>query len=337
MINVPSGPKPAGAIWRPCRDLSVGQFGLMHESARLEARRWKEARARLEDRIIGREAMDIWLTEQKRDFAIETGQIEGLYNLRRGVAETLITEGFERVRGAHSATAITDETLKGLLLDQEEALEMLFSHVKDERPLTASAIREWHQLLTRHQETAPGIDLYGRRIEIPLLRGAWKTRPNNPRRADGFVHEYCPPKQVESEIDRFLVIHRGHANLDMAPELEAAWLHHEFVRIHPFQDGNGRVSRMLMALPFIKAGEFAPIIRAAEKRTYFAALEEADCGRIESLVKYLGAGAAMRMSLATSTANSALGATRYRHANGGITRDGVYYPPGDDDLDYSPF
>lgn len=337
MIDEPLGPTPADTTWRPCRDLPADQFGLAHESARLEARRWKEARARLEERDFGREAMDIWLAEQKRDFAIETGQIEGLYRLRRGVIETLISEGFEGVRGAHSATAITDKTLKGLLQDQEEALEMLFSHVRDERPLTASAIREWHQLLTRHQETASGIDMRGRRVEIPLLRGTWKTRPNNPRRADGFVHEYCPPEHVESEIGRFLEFHRGHANLDMAPELEAAWLHHEFVRIHPFQDGNGRVSRMLMALPFAKAGEFAPIIRTAERTTYFAVLEEADSGRIERFVEFLGAGAAMRMSLATSTANSALHGTRYRHANGGITRDGTYYPPNDGDLDYSPF
>ena len=189
MIDEPRGPKPAGAVWRPCRDLSGDQFGLKHESARHEARQWKEARARLEDSGAGREVMDIWLAEQNRSFAIETGQIEGLYHLRKGVAETLITEGFEGVRGAHSATAITDETLKGLLQDQEAALEMLYAHAEEVRPLTAAAIREWHQLLTRHQGTAPGIDLYGRRVEIPLRRGAWKIRPNNPRRDDGFVHD----------------------------------------------------------------------------------------------------------------------------------------------------
>ena len=130
MINEPLGLPPAGVVWRLCRDLPVDQFGLAHESARLEARRWKEARSRLDDRDNGREAMDIWLAEQKRDFSIETGQIEGLYRLRSRVAETLISEGFEGVRGAHSATAIADKTLKGLLQDQEEALEMLFSHVK---------------------------------------------------------------------------------------------------------------------------------------------------------------------------------------------------------------
>ena len=329
MANEPPGPKPVGAVWRPCRDLARGQFGLKHEPARLKAKDWKEARAQLEDRQIGREAMDLWLAEQKRDFAIETGQIEGLYFLRRGAAETLISEGFEGVRGAHSITAISDQTLKGLLQDQEEALEILFAHVKDERPLTASAIREWHQLLTRHQDAAPGIDLHGRRVEIPLLKGAWKKRPNNPRRVDGFVHEYCPPEQVASEIDKFLEFHRGHANLELAPELEAAWLHHEFVRIHPFQDGNGRVSRLLMALPFIKAGEFPPVIRASEKGDYYAALEAADGGYLEFFMDYLGSEAELRMRSAARRAKYALQGITYRHPNGGATRDGVYLPPDD--------
>ena len=249
----------------------------------------------------------------------------------------MIAEGFEGVVGAHSATQISDGTLKGLLQDQEAALEMLFAHIKDERPLSAHAIREWHGLLTRHQATATGIDLHGRRVEIPLRRGEWKKKPNNPRRLDGFVHEYCPPEQVESEIDRFLEFHRSHAKLDLAPELEAAWLHHEFVRIHPFQDGNGRVSRMLMALPFIKAGEFPPVIRAAEKDGYIDALEEADAGRFENFVAYLGTEVAPRLFRATLKAEAILRGSPYRHPNGGFTREGVYHAPDEDDADPSPF
>ena len=102
-------------------------------------------------------------------------------------------------------------------------------------------------------------------MQIPLRRGEWKIRPNNPRRADGHVHEYCPPEQVQTEIDRFLAFHDGHRGLDLAPEVEAAWLHHEFVRIHPFHDGNGRVSRLLMAFAYAKAGEFPPVIPAQNK------------------------------------------------------------------------
>ncbi len=41
-------------------------------------------------------------------------------------------------------------------------------------------MKSWHQLLTRHQEHAPGVR-DGRRVEIPLRRGDYKVRPN-PRR-----------------------------------------------------------------------------------------------------------------------------------------------------------
>ena len=59
--------------------------------------------------------------------------------------------------------------------------------VKDDQPLSHHAVKSWHQLLTRHQSGAAGRDLDGRRVEIPLLKGEYKLRPNNPRRPDGVV------------------------------------------------------------------------------------------------------------------------------------------------------
>ncbi len=324
--------KPIGATWRRVRDLAPEYRQLQHEGARQAAIRWRQARQKLEDPAIDRSAMDIWLREQRRAFAIETGQIEGLYLLRRGVIETLVTEGFEGVRGAHSIGGIDDNTLRGLLKDQEAALEMLFAHVKDERPLTSSTIKEWHALLTRHQASAHGIDQFGNRIELTLRRGAWKIRPNNPMRADGFEHEYCPPEQVQTEIERFLEFHKNHAGLDLVPELEAAWLHHEFVRIHPFQDGNGRISRLLMAYAYARAGEFPPVIPAQNKLDYITALEAADAGDFPIFVTYLGDLAAQRSNAATARATGILkGRTHYRHGNGGTTVGGVYHPPADDE------
>ena len=77
------------------RDLAPDHSGLKHDGARAAAARWRQARRKLEVPAIDRSAMEIWLREQMRAFAIETGEIEGLYLLRRGVTETLIAEGFE--------------------------------------------------------------------------------------------------------------------------------------------------------------------------------------------------------------------------------------------------
>ena len=53
----------------------------------------------------------------------------------------------------------------------------------------------------------------------------------------------------------------------------AAWTHAEFVRIHPFEDGNGRTSRMIMNYQLMADG-FLPVSIAKENRLeYFEALE----------------------------------------------------------------
>ncbi len=223
---------------------------------------------------------------------------------------------------------IADHTLRGLLQDQESALEMLFAHVREERPLSGSAIREWHALLTRHQDTAVGVDPFGNRVEIPLVKGQWIIRSNNPRRPDGVVHEYCPPEQVQSEIDRFLDLLAGHANLNLAQEIEAAWLRHEFVRIYPFQDGNGRVARLLMAFAYAKAGEFPPIIGASEKQDYIDARNAADRGCLHAFGELLGERSALRGNAAALRGENILdGSTTMLHGNGGVTGNGTYYPP----------
>ena len=326
----PPGPKPVGAVWRPVADLPPESEGWGLPAYRAMVSEWREARQRLEDRRADRTLMDIWLREQKRAFAIETGQIEGLYLLRRGVTEQLITEGFEGVRGADSLIGdLSDETLRGLLEDQEETLETVFDLAVGKTPLGHHTFKALHQILTRRQDTAVGIHgLTGERIQIPLRKGDYKVRPNNPRRQDGFVHEYCPPEQVRSELDRLIEFHHSHAERDLPAEVEAAWLHHEFVRVHPFQDGNGRMSRLLVAYVFVRNGEFPPIIEAAGKPGYIRMLEIADDGDLRGFIGYLADLSQGATRQAVVLAEQILkGRNRMRHGNGGLTVNGRYYPP----------
>ena len=326
----PPDPKPYGARWCRVADLppeaegwGTGGYGEM-------VGQWREARRELEDRRMDRTLMDIWLRERNRNFALETGQIEGLYLLRRGVTEQLITEGFESVRGAHSVTGeLEDRTLRGLLKDQEETLEAVFDMAKGGTPLSHTTIKGLHAILTRHQDTAVGIHgITGERIQIPLRKGDYKIRPNNPRRDDGFVHEYCPPEHVDSEMDRFLEFHRSHADRQLPTEVEAAWLHHAFVRIHPFQDGNGRISRLLVAYAFARNGEFPPVVTAAGKEEYLRRLEQADEGDLRPFITYLAFLALPSTESAVNLAREILrGRTHLRHSNGGVTSNGKYYPP----------
>src|SRR5690606_5454992 len=124
--------------------------------------------------------------------------------------------------------------------------------IRGERPFTTGWVKELHALFTRHQTTTDAITPTGQPIHVSLVRGAYKPRPNNPLRRDGLVHEYCPPEHVSAEMERLIEIY--HALPPELPEVRAAWLHHRFTQIHPFQDGNGRVARALASFEFIRAG-----------------------------------------------------------------------------------
>ena len=317
--------------WKPIEGMPEGADGwALAGQAELESE-WARLRAGLKTDEAKERFIQGWLRERNRAFAIETGQIEGLYTLRRGVTEQLVAEGLGGVAGAHTYESLDDTTIRGLLADQEAALGMVFTDVAGGRALSESMIKSWHQLLTRHQETVTGLDPMGRRVAVPFVtKGRWKIRPNNPRRQDGHVHEYCPPEQVPPEMERLLALYEGIAGRDYPVNVEAAWLHHRFVRTHPFQDGNGRVSRLLMAWAYLKRSLPPPVIATVQKPEYIDALEAADEGDLKAFSDHIGGLAIASMFGANRLARNALeGRLNRPNGNGGRTIGDTYLPPLD--------
>ena len=60
------------------------------------------------------------------------------------------------------------------------------------------------------------------------------------------------------------------------PIIIAATFHYRFVRIHPFDDGNGRMARLLMNMILIKHGFTVALIRQDDRNEYLNRLEQAD-------------------------------------------------------------
>lgn len=267
-------------VWHPIEDLPRGWEALAVPELRALGEVWSEQKGELESsgalgRFVGR---------LNREWAIETGIIERVYTLDRGVTEILVEQGIYSSLIPHDATDTDPELLTAMIRDHESAINWLFQLVRGDRPLSTSFIRELHALMTRHQRTASGRDQFGRPIQVELLHGEWKQLPNNPTRADETVHEYCPPEQVASEMDRLVELHAQHEGLGVEPEVEAAWLHHRFTEIHPFQDGNGRVARAIASLVFLRGGWFPLVVVRTDKDRYLDALGEADRGELRPLV-----------------------------------------------------
>jgi Fic family protein len=228
------------------------------------------------------ERISVFTEQLNREWAIETGAIENLYDIERGVTQTLIEQGFHAALLEHGSINKDRGYVLALLEDQKAALENLFAFVKQDRNLTTGYIRELHAMMTQSQPTTHAFTPTGERLEVELLKGEWKRDPNYPFR-DGVEYRYCPPEQTASEMDRLVEMHQGHA-ANTPPEVEAAWLHHRFTQIHPFQDGNGRVARALASLVLIRAGLFPLVVPVDEKSIYLESLEIADRGNLRSLV-----------------------------------------------------
>ena len=228
-----------------------------------------------------------FLNKLKREHAIETGVIERLYDLKKGITETFIKEGFVRSYLSHGDTDIPEQELMAHLNNHLEAVDFIFDVVKENRPLTTGFIKEVHHLVTRSQTQAEGRDQFGNKLKIELLRGAYKVRENNPTREDGTTILYCPPEHVASEMDNLISIYNDLVKREIHPLIIATWFHHAFTTIHPFQDGNGRVARLLTSLIFIKYGFFPfTVLREEAKVRYIKSLEKADNGQPQELVNY---------------------------------------------------
>ncbi len=267
--------------WEPITGLGDGWEELASRELPPLIAVWSEQR----ESLLETESLKDFNERLAREWAIETGIIEGLYTLDRGITRLLIERGIDESLISHDATDRPPAQVAAHIHDQKDAIDWLFEFVKSERPFSESFIKELHALITRSQETATGINTLRQRVEVPLLRGAYKDRPNNPTRADGSVHQYCPPVQVTVEMERLVELHDCYMAESVVPEVFAAWLHHRFAQIHPFQDGNGRVARALASLVFLRAGWFPLVIHRDQRPDYIDALEAADRGNLVPLIE----------------------------------------------------
>lgn len=176
---------------------------------------------------------------------------------------------------AHNSTAIEGNTLslietKVLLEDQisvgnkslREIYEVLnhnkaFSYVKkciaDKKPLDENIVKDIHSIL----------------MENILVGGVYR---NVEVRITGAKHKPPVPSEMYYRIKVFFSSLSYKADLN--PIELAAWTHAEFVRIHPFIDGNGRTSRLIMNYQLMRNGFLPVSVNKEDRLEYFNLLEE---------------------------------------------------------------
>lgn len=174
--------------------------------------------------------------------------------------------------------------------NHNEVLHLLEEVVKESRPLTEHFIRELHALLLKEPYEVDAITPEGNPTKKRIQVGAYKTTPNHVLTKTGEVFYFATPEETAARMGDLLRWYEQEKSArTLHPLLLAAAFHYRFVQIHPFDDGNGRLARMLANFIMMQAGFPPVVIPSEEKQHYFAALRQADNGNLEPFYNYLGA------------------------------------------------
>jgi len=147
-----------------------------------------------------------------------------------------------------------------------QGYDLIVRLARDQAPFNHITIQQVHEIVTRG-----------------ILESAGRYRTHNVR-ITGAVRSPPDWQKIIPEMDRLI---QEIADTDLTVIEMTAYLHHRFVLIHPFIDGNGRVARLLQNLYLIRSG-YPPIVLSQKKRQqYYQALSEADNGDLSSFVLFI--------------------------------------------------
>ena len=169
-----------------------------------------------------------------------------------------------------------------------EAIFELLDITRSNQPITESFVRNLHTLILKERHRVSAITPDGKPTTKWVEIGAYKTEPNHVKTSTGEVFRFAEPLEVAEKMRQLveLVNHNAVSDAGQAVAM-AANVHYQFVLIHPFDDGNGRMARLLMNLVLIKNGLPPAIVKTEDKANYFAALRQADGGEIEHFRNYI--------------------------------------------------
>ena len=167
-------------------------------------------------------------------------------------------------------------------LEEMKASNVGLKMVKDmaqdkDQPLTEYFIRTLHHTLLREDYTVYRQLPDGTNTSYIVHAGQYKTRPNSVITATGERFEYASPEETPALMaDLLQWYNEAEAEGQLLPIELAALFHYRYIRIHPFEDGNGRISRLIVNYILCRHDYPMIVVRNADKDNYLTALNRCD-------------------------------------------------------------
>lgn len=170
----------------------------------------------------------------------------------------------------------------------DEAIKWVLEVIKQDRPLTENFIRELHKLILKEPYEVDAITPEGQPTKKRVNLGVYKTTPNHVKTKTGEIFRFATPEETPALMNDLVNWYNNKlVEEDINPILIAAEFHYRYIRIHPFDDGNGRTARILMNFILMQHGYPPVIINTNDKVNYFAVLRQADAGNINPFIEYI--------------------------------------------------
>jgi Fic family protein len=228
------------------------------------------------------------------EFNYNSNHIEG-NTLTYGETELLLI--FDKTSGNHELREYEE------MKSHDVAFEMIKEWAADkERPLTESAVKNLHELLLVRPFWKEAITPDGQPARRLIEVGSYKKYPNSVRLQNGEIFHYASPEETPIQMGELMQWFREEEKNELHPVPLSALLHYKFVRIHPFDDGNGRISRLLMNYVLLKHNLPPVIIKSTDKKNYLFALNQADTGNIEAFIEYIAEQAMWSLNISIKAA-----------------------------------
>lgn len=191
--------------------------------------------------------------------------------------------------------AVDDANMKDLeeMKASNVGLQKVIVEAEDkERPLTEAFIRDLHRTLLREDYVETRADINGVIRQYTVHAGIYKTRPNTVKTVTGEYFEYASPEETPALMSDLVQWYNEESQKNQLTPIELASLfHYRYIRIHPFEDGNGRVSRLLVNFILHRRGFPMIVVKSDDKKNYLFALNQ--CDTMVGLVPAIGAKASI--------------------------------------------
>ncbi|MDH5382771.1 MAG: Fic family protein [Cyclobacteriaceae bacterium] len=230
-------------------------------------------------RPISPEQEKVIMDKFRLDWNFNSNHLEG----------NLLTFGETKALLLHGITA-QGKPLKDHLeiKGHNEAIKYIEEVVKKERPLTETFIREIHEMILKEPYKVDSITPDGKPVKRMIQIGQYKTVPNHVKTKTGEIFRFASPEETPAKMAELMEWLRNELQKkNKIPVLIAAEFHYRFILIHPFDDGNGRLARILMNFLLMMMGHPPVIIKTEKKIEYFKALQLADSGNLEFFINYI--------------------------------------------------